>query len=311
VIDSGVDIVLLCTPPGFRPAHFKAAVEAGKHVFLEKPIAVDATGVRQVIETSELARKKGLAVVAGTVFRHYWPHVEAIRQIHDGSIGEIVAGHSYYNVNGLWHKPRQPHWTDAEFQLRNWLYFTWLSGDLIVEQNVHRSDIMNWVMQATPVAAYGMGGRQSRIDPMYGYVYDHFCIEYEYPGGVKVINQCRQIDGCDTRVTEIFTGTKGTAQPDKGPVTDKRTKLPSLAVGYVQEHIDLIKSIEEGEPLNEGRQVAESTLTAIMGRMSAYTGKVVTWEQAMNSKEDLFPKELAFGPMPVPPVPMPGKMPLI
>jgi predicted dehydrogenase len=311
VIDSGVDLVLLCEPPGFRPRHFKAAVEAGKHVFMEKPVAVDATGIRSVIATSEVAQQKGLSVVSGFVFRRDKAHVGSIQQIHDGLYGDILAGHSYYNGNGLWHHPRKPDWSDAEYQIRNWLYFTWLSGDLITEQNVHRSDIMNWVMRATPLSAYGMGGRQSRTDPAYGNVYDHFCVEYVYPGGVKVINQCRQIDATDTRVTEYFVGTKGTVEPSRGPRSDVKVKPPPLGDAYIQEHVDLIAGIEAGKPLNEGRQAAESTLTAIMGRMSAYTGKLVTWEQAMNSKEDLFPKELALGPMPTPPVAVPGKDPLV
>jgi myo-inositol 2-dehydrogenase / D-chiro-inositol 1-dehydrogenase len=314
VIDSGVDLVLLCEPPGFRPNHFAAAVAANKHVFMEKPVAVDATGIRSIIETSELAAAKNLSVVGGFVFRRDRAHVDAIHQIHDGLYGDIIAGHSYYNGNGLWHHPRQPAWSDAEYQIRNWLYFTWLSGDLIAEQNVHRSDIMNWVMRAHPVSAYGMGGRQSRTDPAYGNVYDHFCIEYEYPGGVKIINQCRQVDNTDTRVTEVFVGTKGLIEPSRGPRVPEATSRPKpdpLGDAYIREHADLIASIVDGRAINEGRQCAESTMTAIMGRMSAYTGKLVTWEQAMNSKEDLFPKELALGPMPTPRVAVPGREPLM
>ena len=312
VIDSDVDLVLLCEPPGFRPTSFAYAIEKGKHVFAEKPIAVDAVGVRKFLEASEKAKQKNLAVVAGTVFRHHKTHIDAIQQIHDGKFGDIVGGSSYYNVGHLWHKPRQPGWTDMEWQCRNWLYFTWLSGDHIVEQNVHRIDIMNWVMKAHPLNAYGMGGREVRTDPMYGNIYDHFSVEYEYPNGVRITNQCRQIDGTDARITEYFYGTKGIVEPSKGPKLDKRVRPLPLAEGYVQEHIDLVQSIKSGKPLNEGQQVAETTLTAIMGRMSAYTGKEVSWQQAMESKLDLFPKNLDLkGAMPVPPVPMPGKDALI
>jgi len=314
VLASDIDMVLLTTPPAFRPTHYKAAIEAGKHVFFEKPVAVDPTGVRSVIETSELAQKKGLGVVAGTCFRHHTPHRESIAQIHDGIIGKVLSGTSYYNVGYLWMHPRQPGWSDLEWQLRNWLYFTWLAGDHIVEQNVHRIDIQNWIMQSVPVSAYGMGGRQVRTDPAYGNIYDHFAIEYVYPGDVRVINQCRQQDGTDSRITEYYVGTKGVIEPSKGPLpVDKKAKLEPLSMAYVREHKDLIDSIRAGRPINEGRQVAESTLTAIMGRMSAYTGKLVTWEQAMNSQLDLWPKtDLEFGaPMAVAPVAMPGKEQLI
>ena len=311
VIDSDVDYVMLCTPPGFRPMQTAYAIEKGKHVFVEKPIAVDSTGVRQFMESIEKAKSKNLGVLAGTVFRHHQPHLDAVKQIHEGYFGDILAGFSYYNTLSLWHHPRKPEWSDAEWQIRNWLYFTWLSGDHIVEQNIHRIDIQNWVMNGPPVSAYAMGGRQQRVDPMYGNIYDHFAIEFVYGNGVKVINMCRQQDGTDPRVTEYYVGTKGVAEPSKGPKSEKRTKLAPLAEGYIQEHKDLITSLENGKPLNEGKQVADCTLAAIMGRMSAYTGKLVTWEQALNSKEDLFPKEVAFGPMPVAPVAIPGQAPLV
>lgn len=309
VIDSGVDYVLLCAPPGFRPMHFQYAVDAGKHSFSEKPVATDPAGVRAFIKTAEQAKQKNLGVLSGTVFRHHTTHRDAIAQIHSGEFGEVVGGVSYYNVGYLWSHPRQAEWTDLEYQIRNWLYFTWLSGDLIVEQNIHRLDITNWIMKSTPVSAYGMGGRQVRVDPAFGNIYDHFAVEYEYPNGVKVVNQCRQIDGCDTRVTEYYAMSKGVMlEPSKGPKSAKRTKPEPLGEGYIREHRDLIESVRAGKPINEGKQVAESTLTAIMGRMSAYTGKTVTWEQAMESTLELWPKEeLKFGPMAVPAVPMPGK----
>ena len=312
VIDSDIDIVLLCEPPGFRPRSMRYAIERGRHVFAEKPVAVDAAGVRSCIETAEMAKEKNLSIVAGTCFRHHLGHIETIKRIHDGAIGEIVAAQGYYNVGGLWMHPRKPEWSDVEWQCRNWLYFTWLSGDHLVEQAIHRLDNLNWTLQATPVSAYGMGGRQARVDPAYGHIYDHFAVEYEYPGGVRVAMMSRQIDGTDPRVIEYVVGTKGTAAPSgwiKGENAWKfKGEIPNM---YVQEHIDMINGIMSGNLLNEGRQVAETSLTAIMGRMSAYTGKLVTWEQAMESQESLFPETLDFGPMAIPPVAIPGRDPLV
>jgi myo-inositol 2-dehydrogenase / D-chiro-inositol 1-dehydrogenase len=314
VIDSDIDLVLLCEPPGFRPFSFRYAIEKGKHVFFEKPVAVDPSQVRSVIETSDLAKTKNLGVVAGTLFRHHTTHLDILKQIRDGAIGEILAGNSYYNTNELWYHERKEGQTDSDYQIRNWLYYTWLSGDLIVEQNVHRIDVMDWVMGANALSAYGTGGRQVRTDSKFGNIYDHFAIEFEYPNDVKVVNMCRQQDNTEFRVNEIFRGTKGSAEPLEGRMTingeKKKFKKEPLGDAYEREHKDLIDSIVAGKPLNEGRQIAETTLTAIMGRMSAYTGKKVTREQAMKSTLDLFPKTtLDFGPLAVPPVPQPGKEP--
>ncbi len=235
-----------------------------------------------------------------------------MKRIHDGAIGEIVAAQCYWNQGGLWNHGRKPEWTDMEWQVRNWLYFTWLSGDHIVEQHVHNLDAVNWAMQAHPVKAVGLGGRQVRTDPAYGHIFDHFTIDYQYPNGAKVMSMCRQIDGCVNNVSERVVGAKGTSNCH-GMIRGANAwkyEGPSPSP-YVQEHADLIASIRAGEPLNETRQVAESVLTAIMGRMSAYTGQEVTWEQALNSTEDLTPARLEFGPIEVPPVAVPGKTPLI
>ncbi len=311
VIDSGVDLVILATPPGFRPGHLKAAVDAGKHVFMEKPVAVDPTGVRSVLASSEAAAQKKLGVVAGTQRRHQAGYIETIRRIHDGAIGDIVAAQCYWNQGGLWNRGRKPDWSDMEWHLRNWLYFTWLSGDHITEQHVHNLDVINWVMKAHPVKALGMGGRQARTDPAYGHIYDHFAVEYEYPNGVRVHSTCRQIDGTASRVGENIVGTKGTSNASNSIRGANPWRFEGKGNSpYVQEHTDLIASIRAGKPLNEGRQVAESTLTAIMGRLSAYSGQEVTWEQVLNSTLDLMPAKLAFGPLPVPPVAVPGKTPL-
>ncbi len=312
VIDSNIDYVILTTPPGFRPEMFAYAIEKGRHVFAEKPVAVDPAGVRKFLETGKLAEQKKLNVVGGFCFRRQATHVETIKKIHEGAIGDVTSGVSYYNVGYLWQHARQPEWSDLEYQIRNWLYYTWLSGDLIVEQNIHRIDITNWIMKGPPVSAYGMGGRQVRTDPAYGYIYDHFATDFTYANGAKVTNFCRQIDGCDPRISEIYFGTKGKADPAKGIIGEPHKKDEPLAKAYVREHIDLCASIRGGEYVNESQRLAESTLTAIMGRMSAYTGKEVTWEQAMGSKLDLWPKEpLAFGNWPTPPVPMPGKDQLV
>jgi len=308
VIDCGVDLVILATPPGFRPMHFKYAVEAGKHVFMEKPVAVDAPGYRTVVQAGMLADSKKLGVVAGTQRRHSFNYQETIKRIHEGAIGKIIAAQCYWNQGGLWMNPRKPEWTDMEWQLRNWLYFTWLSGDHIVEQHVHNLDVINWVMRTHPIKALGMGGRQARTDPAYGHIYDHFTVEYEYPGGVRLMSMCRQIDGCTNNVSERVVGTKGTsncADMIRGDV-EWKYEGPGCRP-YVQEHADLIASIRAGKPINEAKQVADSTMTAIMGRMSAYTGQEITWEQAVNSQENLMPEKLEFGPLPVPPVAIPGK----
>jgi predicted dehydrogenase len=308
VINAGVDYVILATPPGFRPAHLKAAIDAGKHVFMEKPVAVDAPGVRSVIASSEDAAKKKLGIVAGTQRRHQAGYVETIKRLRDGAIGDIVAAQVYWNQGGLWNHGRQPGWTDMEWQVRNWLYFTWLSGDHIVEQHVHNLDVANWAIGAHPEKALGMGGRQARTGPEYGHIYDHFTVEYEYPNGIRVMSMCRQIDNTASRVGERIAGTKGTSDPSGSIRGAERWRFEGDQPNpYVQEHTDLINSIRAGKPLNEGRQIAESTLTAIMGRMSAYTGQEVTWEQALNSRESLVPQKLAFGPLPVPPVAQPGK----
>jgi predicted dehydrogenase len=308
VIDSGVDVVILTTPPGFRPQHFKAAIDAGKHVFMEKPVAVDGPGVRDVIEAARQAKDKKLTVVAGTQRRHDVAYNEAIKRIRDGQMGDVVSMHCYWNQGGLWSVPKVATMTDAEWQMRNWLYFTWLSGDHIVEQHVHNLDVCNWVKGATPVKALSLGGRQVRLDPVFGHIYDHFATEYEYADGTRMVSMCRQIDGCASRVEEHIVGTKGKSDANTRIRGEQAWRFEGDRPNpYVEEHVRMYKSIRAQEGFNEGAQVAESTLTAIMGRVSAYTGQEVTWEQALNSTENLMPERLAFGELPVPPVAMPGQ----
>ena len=316
VIQSGVDIVLLATPPHFRPMHLKAAIEANKNVFMEKPVAVDPVGIRSVIQSSELARQKKLGIVAGTQRRHQFSYTEVMKRIRDGAIGEILAGECYWNGGcvrhyGFYH-PREASWSEMENQLRNWYFYCWLSGDHIVEQHVHNLDVINWAMGANPVEALGTGGRQWRVEPQFGNIYDHFAVRYKYPNGAIVCSMARQIDGTQPYIHELVIGTKGRAVAGKIDGTNAYRYQGENPNPYEQEHADLIKSIRDGNPLNEGKQVAESTMAAIMGRMSAYTGQPVSWDFAMNeSKLDLTPKAYKLGDTPIHPVPMPGKTELI
>jgi len=314
VLASDVNYVILATPPGFRPLHLKAAVAAGKNIFTEKPVAVDGPGIRTVLEAYEEATRKGLAIGAGTQRRHQTGYLETMKRIHDGAIGDVVEARVYWNQGKIWVFPREEGWSDLEWQLRNWYYFSWLCGDHIVEQHVHNLDVANWAIGKHPVSAVGLGGRQVRIAPEYGNIYDHFAIDYEYDNGVHVASYCRQMPNCQNNVSEALIGTKGFCQVNKYTISGKNSwQLEGKDnKPYVQEHTDLIASIRSGKPYNELKSVAESTLTAIMGRMAAYTGQTVTWEQAMDSKEELMPAELGWNtPLAVAPVPMPGKTELV
>ena len=316
VIAADVDLIILGTPPHFRPLHLKAAIEAGKHVFMEKPVAVDPVGVRSVIKSAELAEQKRLGIVAGTQRRHQDHYIQVMKRIHGGDIGEIRAAQCYWNQGDLWVKKPRPNWSDMEWQCRNWYYFTWLSGDHICEQHVHNLDAVNWAIGAHPTQVLGMGGRQVRTAPEYGNVFDHISVEYEYPGGVRVLSMCRQTEGASTRIAERIVGTKGIADTN-GSTAVIEGQNPFKYEGkspnpYVQEHADLIESIRKGRPLNEGRRIAESTMTAIIGRMSAYTGRALKWDWAMNASQlDLSPGKYEFADLPVRPVAIPGQTKLI
>jgi predicted dehydrogenase len=314
VIASGVDLVILATPPGFRPTHIEAVIAAGKHLFTEKPVGVDGPGIKRVLAAYEQAKSKNLAVVAGTQRRHEGSYLESMKRIHDGDLGEIRSARCYWNQGSLWVRTRESGWSDVEWQIRNWLYFTWLSGDHICEQHVHNLDVCNWALQAHPERAVGLGGRQVRTDPAYGNIYDHHAVDYTYPGNVHVMSQCRQIDGCANNVSEAVIGSVGMWDSHTHNITGPRAwrYRGKHRNPYEQEHTDLIASIRAGKPLNELKNVAESTLTAIMGRMATYTGKEVKWEDALDSKEDLMPPHLTMDmSLPVPPVPMPGLTKLV
>ncbi len=305
-----VNYVILATPPHFRPMHLKAAIEAGKNAFVEKPVAVDGPGVKLVLEAGELAKQKNLGIVAGTQRRHQRGYNETIKRIHDGAIGDIVYARAYWNGGVIWVIERQSGWSDMEWQLRNWNYFTWLSGDHIVEQHVHNLDIINWAINDHPIKASAMGGRQARPNKTYGHIYDHFAVEYEYPNGARMFSQCRQINSCENKVEEAIVGTKGTSnckdwvRPKEGSPWRFRDKEVNP---YQQEHQDLIASIRAGKPLNEAKAVAESTLTGIMGRESAYTGRSVEWDEILNCPTRLGPQKYEMGDLPFPEVAMPGQ----
>lgn len=315
VIDAA-DLVLLATPPGFRPRHINAVIRARKHLFTEKPVAVDGPGIRTVLAAHELADRHNLTVVAGTQRRYQTGYLETMQRIHDGAIGTITSGRCYWNQADLWHRARTLNMTDVEWQIRNWLYFSWLSGDHIVEQHVHNLDVINWAIQNHPVKCVGMGGRQVRTDKNFGHIFDHFAVDYEYPNNVHVMSMCRQIRGCAGNISESVAGTRGVCETAAGPrvyrITGERPWTMQRAQDnepYQAEHVALFESIRgrRRTRLNDLRQVAESTLTAIMGRMSAYTGQEVTWEQALNSQQSLVPERVTWDMrMPVAGVAIPG-----
>jgi predicted dehydrogenase len=313
VIDCS-DLVILATPPGFRPQHIEATIRAGKHLFAEKPVAVDGTGIRKVLAAYDEANKKGLSVVTGTQRRHQAGYVESMKALHDGAIGDLIGGRVYWNQGDIWAHRRQSGWSDTEYQIRNWYHFLWLCGDHIVEQHVHNLDVACWALKAHPIRAVGMGGRQVISEPERGQSYDHFAVDYEFPNEIHVLSMCRQIPECENNVSETIVGTKGQWHSNGyrfSGGSKGRIRVEHAIDAYVQEHIDLLESIVSRKPVNELKQVAESTLTAIMGRTSAYTGKAVAWDQALNSKLDTFPQNLAWGPMEEPPVPKPGVTQLI
>jgi predicted dehydrogenase len=309
VIDSGVDIVLLCTPPHFRPLHVEAAVNAGKHIFMEKPIAVDPVGARSVLISSKKAAQMGLSIVSGTIRRVQKDYMETWRRVANGEIGEIVGANIVRNGGALWAKKRLPEWTDMEYMLRNWANFCWLSGDHIVEQFIHEVDVMNWFVGKIPVKAMGWGGRQRR---MTGDQYDFFSVEYVYDNGMQTHCAARQINGCSNLKQEMITGTKGYADCN-GTIFDLKGKpiwkYPYPKEGdtdltwkvkdpYVQEHINLVSAIRSGKQISDAEAQVNSTLITIMGRISAYSGKDVTWEEMLNSSLSLGPKTYVMGPVP-------------
>ncbi len=305
VINSGVDIVMLCTPPGYRPMHFEAAVEAGKHVFCEKPFGTDPVGVRRFMDAARKSEEKKLTVVSGAQRRFQKEYVETVDKIRGGALGELRSAYAYWIGTPVIQQPkgRDPKWGDMTWQHRNWYSYVWLCGDQIVEQHLHNIDVINWVMGTHPTRVAATGGAIWRPkDEIHGNIYDHISAEFEYPNGVKLSSHCRQFPkGLYTNVSELVIGSKG-----KSNCRDLGTKDINP---YVAEHQALIKSIRgEGPPINHAMAVAESTMTCIMARESAYSGEEVTWEQIMTSQLDLQPKEFSYdAKMDVPPLPIPGQ----
>lgn len=305
VIESDIDIVLLASPPIFRSKEVKTAIEAGKHVFQEKPVAIDPAGARVMMEVTEEAKRKNLCMVSGTIRRYEKNYIETQRRVAQGQIGDIVGATFIRNGGALWWVERKPEWSDLEYMLRNWGNFNWLSGDHIVEQYIHELDVMSWHMESHPLRAMGNGGRQQRIS---GDMYDHFSIVYEYENGKKVNCSCRQIDGCDNGKRQIITGTEGYADASgiiynhkdeiiwEYPFPSQNEEDQTWRVNnpYVQEHVELVTAIRTGNYLNDSDEQIKSTQIGMMGRIAAYTGKEITWEEVLNSQLSLEPEVLDF-----------------
>jgi len=302
LLQTDVDLVILATPPHFRPEHLKLCLDAKKHVFCEKPIAVDAAGVRSVIQTAKAFEAAKLSLVSGFCYRYDLAKRETVKRIHDGAIGDVVTMQINYNTGPIWHKGRDPKWSEMEYQMRNWYYFTWLSGDHIVEQHVHNFDKAAWVFKGEmPVAAVGVGGRQQRTDPKYGNIYDHHAVTFEYANGARLYSFCRQQPHTFNDVSDHVFGTKGKAElmshVIKGPAAwEYQGEAPNM---YQVEHDELFAAIRAGKILNDGVSAAYSTMMSIMGRMATYSGQRVTWDFAMNeSKESLVPPKYEWADLP-------------
>ena len=313
------DVVILATPPGFRPIHFEEAVRQGKHVFAEKPVATDAPGVRKFLAAAEEAKKKNLKVGIGLQRHHQGGYLETIKRLHDGAIGDIHTMRTYWNDAGVWVNPRKEGQTEMDYQMRNWYYFVWLGGDPIVEQHIHNLDVANWVLKGYPVKARGMGGRQVRTGKEFGEIYDHHAVEFFYENGATNFSQCRHIRGCWSNVSEHAVGSKGICDVSGYSIKPKggegwrykgKDKDP-----YQVEHDNLFAAIRNNQPYNEAFNGAKSTMTAILGRLATYSGVEVSWEDALNSNVDLHPDSYSWdttpktlaGPDGFYPVAIPGK----
>lgn len=300
------DVVILTTPPGFRPLHFEYAINNDKHVFMEKPLATDAPGIRKVLDVAKIAKEKKLNVVVG-LQRHYQnKYITLHNKIHNGDIGKIVSGQVYWNDGGVWVKKRKPSQSELEYQMRNWYYFTWLCGDHILEQHIHNIDVANWFIGDYPISAQGMGGREVRNGIDHGQIFDHHFVEFTYASGAVISSQCRHQTGTTSRVDEVFQGSNGSVVTGKGQMTDLdgniKYKYPNKwdedPNPYQVEHDKLFQSIRNNEVISDVEYGAKSTMTAILGRMATYTGKKITWDQAINSREVLVPDNLSWNSEP-------------
>lgn len=322
VLDSGVDVVILATPPHFRPQHFEAAVQARKHVFMEKPIAIDPAGIRSVMATAKKADSLNLKVGTGTQRRHQKDYVEIYRQVKNGIIGDINGANCYWNGSQLWYRNPQSDWNEMEYMIRDWVNWLWLSGDHIVEQHVHNIDVITWFTGSHPTKAVGFGSRQRRVT---GDQYDNFSVDFVFDNGMHLHSMCRQINGCVNNVSEFIMGTKGSTNCRNAiydsagakifkyqyPLDEKGEPMKNVKISpYVQEHIDLVTCIRQNKPMNEAEETAISNMVAIMGRTSAYTGKEVTWDEMMNSDMKLGPSTYIMGPVGIAEnakIPVPGE----
>jgi predicted dehydrogenase len=309
ILATDIDLVILATPPGYRPEHFEAAVAAKKHVFCEKPFGTDPVGVRRFMEAAKKSEELKLTVVSGAQRRFHNAYLRDLKRVQDGEIGDIRALYAYWvGTPVIQNKARDPKYGDMEWQHRNWYSYVWICGDQIVEQHLHNIDVCNWFMGAHPVKVWAHGGRAWRpSDELYGNIYDHIAADFEYPNGVRMASHCRQFErGSYQNVSELIVGSKGQLKMD-GRGTGQGDNP------YVNEHIALVKSIRgEGPYLNHAMTVAESTMTCIMAREAAYTGEEITWDRIMNSKLDLQPREFGYNlPMTATPIPVPGKYKLI
>ena len=286
------DVVILATPPGFRPIHFEEAVKQGKNIFMEKPVAIDGAGVKQVLAAAEEAKKKNLKVGVGLQRHHQIGYIETIKRLHDGAIGDILAARCYWNDGGVWVKERQPNQTEMEYQMRNWYYFVWIGGDHIVEQHIHNLDVINWVKNDYPVRCHGIGGRQVRTGKQYGEIFDHHAVEFEYKDGSRCFSQCQHTRGCWSSVSEYVIGSKGLCDVSGHRITGGNSwnwRERNNPNPYQVEHDDLFDAIRNNKPYNEAYNGAMSTLTAIMGRVATYSGKLVEREAVLNSPIELRP----------------------
>jgi predicted dehydrogenase len=308
LIDFGVDVCVIATPPGFRPIHFEYAVQQGKHVFMEKPVSTDAPGVRRVLAAAQEAKKKNLKVAVGLQRHHQAEYIDTIKRIQDGDLGQLILLRAYWNGDRPWVRPRaklkeaKPDLTEMEYQMRNWYYFNWLCGDHINEQHIHNLDVINWVMNGHPVSAQGVGGRQVYGGPDQGEIFDHHMIEFTYADGTKMLSECRHQPKCWNQVAEFAHGTKGSCNIGGGQMDfyDGK-KWKSAAKGknpYQQEHDDFFAAIRQDKPYSEAEYGAHSTLTAILGRSATYSGEIVTWDDLLNKGFNIMPKDFDFHAQP-------------
>ena len=299
------DVVILATPPGFRPIHFEEAVNQGKQIFMEKPVATDPAGIARVLAAAEIAKTKKLNVVVGLQRRYQTSYRELIKRVHDGAIGEIVSANAWWNNDGVWVHPRQQGWTEMEYQMRNWYYFVWLCGDHITEQHIHNLDVINWALEAYPVTAQGIGGREIRKAKEYGQIFDHHCVEYHYANGAVLNSQCRHQKNTASKVDELLIGTKGKVFCDQARITDPKGNTiyqfdkSKENQPYQNEHDELFEAIAKGEyKFWDAERGAKSSMTSILGRLATYSGQIVNWDTALHSGLNIMPTAYDFNATP-------------